>query len=141
MATDRWLPKIFVQTNRRRVPWACVVALAVCWLLALGLGFRRLLLMDVVLYGASLLLEFVALVVLRLHEPQMPRPFRVPGGLPVAVLLGLPAAALLGYAGWSSRDALLGGHSALLVCGAIALAGVAAYLMARLTRQRPKSTM
>jgi amino acid transporter len=136
LAADGWLPKIFVQTNRRRVPSACVVALAGCWLLALGLGFRRLLLMDVVLYGASLLLEFAALVVLRLREPQMSRPFRVPGGLPVAVLIGLPTAGLLGYAAWASRDERVGGHPALLVCGAIVVAGVAAYLLAGLNRRR-----
>jgi amino acid transporter len=123
LAQERMLPPVFARVNARRVPWACVVALGVCWLLALGLGFTRLLVMDVVLYGASLLLEFVALAVLRAREPHLPRPFRVPGGLAVAALLGVPSAVLLGYAAWSSRAEMLGSHRAVTVCAVIALAG------------------
>jgi hypothetical protein len=32
------------------------------------------------IYGASLTLEFVALICLRIREPELKRPFRVPGG-------------------------------------------------------------
>ena len=46
-----------------------------------GAGFERLIIIDILLYGASLSLEFVALVVLRIREPELPRPFRVPGGM------------------------------------------------------------
>ncbi len=131
MAQDHLLPGLFARTNLRRVPWACVAGLGVCWLLALGLGFKRLLLMDVVLYGASLLLEFVALAVLRVRAPHMARPFRVPGGLPAAVLLGAPSAGLLAYAAWASRSEQMAGRPALLWCAAIAAAGPLTYLAAR----------
>ena len=137
MAQQGMLPAWLARVNRRRVPWACVVALGVCWLLALGFGFKRLLLMDVVLYGASLLLEFVALVVLRVRAPTMARPFRVPGGLGVAALLGVPSAVLLGYAAWASRGEMLGRHPALLWCGVIAFAGVAAYGLAKVSASKP----
>ena len=50
------------------------------------------------LYGLSLLLEFVALVALRLREPELPRPFRVPGGKVGAISLGLGPALLIGLA-------------------------------------------
>ncbi len=51
-----------------------------------------------ILYGLSLLLEFVALVALRIREPHVIRPFRVPGGMVVAVLLGVLPALLIGLA-------------------------------------------
>ena len=57
--------------------------------MCLGLGFARLVTIDILLYGASLSLEFVALVVLRIREPELPRPFRVPGGMFGAVAVGI----------------------------------------------------
>ena len=63
-----------------------VVLCAICWALALNLSFERLISIDLVLYGASLLLEFIALAVLRVREPELKRPFRVPGGLAAALL-------------------------------------------------------
>ena len=52
---------------------------------------------DILLYGASSTLEFVALVVLRVREPNLARPFRVPGGMVGAVLVGLAPILLLGF--------------------------------------------
>ena len=67
----------------RQSPGQSVLVCAVAWALALRLSFERLISIDLVLYGASLLLEFVALVVLRLREPSLVRPFRIPGGLTI----------------------------------------------------------
>ncbi|HYN14984.1 MAG TPA: hypothetical protein VES66_04245 [Terriglobales bacterium] len=50
------------------------------------------------LAGLSIVLEFVALIVLRVREPAMPRPFRVPGGPVGAVLVAMPPTLLLGAA-------------------------------------------
>ncbi len=66
--------------------------------MCLGLGFARLVTLDILLYGASLVLEFVALAVLRFREPDLPRPFRVPGGLFGAIAIGIPPALLLVFA-------------------------------------------
>ncbi len=52
---------------------------------------------DILLYGVSLSLEFVALVVLRVREPDLPRPFRVPGGMFGAVAVGIAPMLLLGF--------------------------------------------
>jgi amino acid transporter len=71
--------------------------LAMGWAMCLGLGFARLVTIDILLYGASLLLEFVALAVLRFREPDLPRPFRVPGGLFGAIAIGIPPMLLLGF--------------------------------------------
>jgi len=133
MAQNGWLPALFLRTNRRHAPWTCVLGLGCVWLLALGLSFQRLIVIDVSIYGASLLLEFVALAVLRVREPGMERPFRVPGGLPIAILLGTPSALLLAYAAWASRGEQMAGHPALAWCAVLALLGPIAYLVARFT--------
>jgi amino acid transporter len=64
-------------------------------MLCLGLSFTKLVILDVLLTGLSLLLEFAALVALRIREPELRRPYRIPGGLPAAIGLGLFPAALL----------------------------------------------
>src|SRR6201999_3774711 len=89
MAADGFLPRILTRENKRGVPWVSVLACAAGWALALGLTFERLISIDLVLYGGALVLEFLALAVLRVREPQLPRPFRVPGGTVGAVLIGV----------------------------------------------------
>src|SRR5271167_2458369 len=82
MAQDGMLPKVFGKLHpKSRAPWVAILALAVGWGLALNLGFERLVTLDIMIYGASLALEFVALIVLRIREPELKRPFRVPGGM------------------------------------------------------------
>jgi amino acid transporter len=81
MARDGMLPKVFAKLSARtQAPWVAILVCAACWALCLGLGFRRLITLDIMLYGASLMLEFVTLVVLRIREPGLKREFRVPGG-------------------------------------------------------------
>src|ERR1700720_4997351 len=99
MAQDGMLPGIFARLQKKsRAPWVAIVALATCWAMCLGLGFARLVTLDILLYGFSLLLEFVALAVLRFREPDLARPFRVPGGLFGAIAIGIPPMLLLGFA-------------------------------------------
>jgi amino acid transporter len=98
MAQDGLLPSIFGKTHSKtRAPWVAIVVLAGCWAMCLGLGFERLVTIDVLLYGMSLTLEFVALIVLRIKEPTLRRPFKVPGGMTGAVLLGVSPVLLLGF--------------------------------------------
>ena len=98
MAQDGMLPGIFGKLQKKsRAPWVAIIALAIGWAMCLGLGFARLVTLDILLYGFSLLLEFVALAVLRFREPDLPRPFRVPGGMFGAIAIGIPPMLLLGF--------------------------------------------
>jgi len=98
MAQDGLLPSVFGKIHSKtRAPWVAIVVLAGCWAMCLGLGFERLVTIDVLLYGMSLTLEFVALIVLRIKEPTLRRPFKVPGGMTGAVLLGVSPVLLLGF--------------------------------------------
>src|SRR5260370_8265700 len=91
------LPNFFGKLNRRRAPWVAIIALAIGWACCLGLGFERLVTIDILIYGASLPLEFLALVVLRIREPHLKRPFPVPGGMLGAVGAGVAPLLLLGF--------------------------------------------
>jgi amino acid transporter len=94
MAEDGHLPRAFTRKLKTGAPWVSILVLGLAWGLSLTVKFDELIMLDILLYGASLVLEFAALAVLRVREPHMPRPFRVPGGLWGAVLLGVGPTAL-----------------------------------------------
>ncbi len=143
MAEDGMLPRIVARRNERGVPWVSVLLCGLAWALALNLKFEKLITIDLVLYGTSLLLEFVALVVLRIKEPKLARPFKA-GNLAFAISLGVGPAALIGYALYASRaDAVkLGGGSmsALLFSILVALLGPILYRITRAPRQSRLAT-
>jgi amino acid transporter len=95
MAEDGHLPKIFAHKLKNGAPWFAIVILGIAWAASLGLSFDKLIMLDILLYGASLVLEFLALIMLRIREPELSRPFRVPGGLAGAIALGVGPTALL----------------------------------------------
>ena len=95
MAEDGHLPKIFTRKLKDGAPWFAIIVLGIAWTASLGLSFDKLIMLDILLYGASLVLEFVALIVLRIREPQLLRPFRVPGGMFGAIAVGIGPTALL----------------------------------------------
>jgi amino acid transporter len=137
MARDGMLPKIFAKTNARtEAPWVAIIACATCWALCLGLGFKRLVTLDIMLYGAALMLEFVTLVALRIREPQLKREFRVPGGLAGAVLAGVFPLALLMLALVQSESQSVLGINGLLFGVLIISAGFALYASTTKLRKR-----
>ena len=144
MARDGMLPKAFAKTSKRtNTPWLAIVVCATCWALCLGLGFRRLVTLDIMLYGASLMLEFVTLVVLRIKEPNLKRGFRVPGGLTGAVLIGVFPLLLLLLAVVESNHETVLGMNGLLFGALIMLAGFVAYFASdklRLLHIKPVSS-
>jgi amino acid transporter len=141
MAEDGWLPKSFTRLNRFGVPWVSVIACAVAWVAALSLGFVKLVELDIAVYGLSLVLEFAALVALRIKEPDLPRPFRVPGGVSGAVLIALGPTVLIGLAILDSLhqhvDYLGFTFNNLALSGAVVLMGLLQYcVVARRSKAR-----
>jgi amino acid transporter len=129
MAQDGMLPKFFGKLNRRRAPWVAIITLAVGWALCLGLGFEHLVTLDILIYGLSLTLEFVALVALRIREPKLERPFRVPGGIVGAVLVGVAPVLLLGFDLVRSQSEQVWGMSSFVMAAILTAAGVLAYVL------------
>jgi len=141
MAQDGMLPSVFGKLQKKsRAPWVAIIVLAMGWAMCLGLGFARLVTIDILLYGASLVLEFVALAVLRFREPELPRPFKVPGGLFGAIAIGIPPALLLVFAvARADHESILGMSS--FAFGMILIgAGVVAYVINHLLKPAGWST-
>jgi amino acid transporter len=130
MAQDGMLPQVFGKLHpRSRAPWVAIVVCAIGWAMCLGLGFERLVTIDILLYGVSLSLEFVALVVLRIREPELPRPFRVPGGMFGAVAVGIAPMLLLGFSVIRSEHEQVLGISSFAFGILLIGAGVLAYVV------------
>jgi amino acid transporter len=133
MAEDHLAPAILRRVSANGSPWCALVACGAIWTLALTLSLDRILLLDVLIYGASLVLEFVALVVLRVREPQLVRPFSIPGRTAVvAVICAIPCL-LLVFAAIVNRHEQVGSISAAALAIVVAICGVAMYPLAKRT--------
>ena len=130
MAADGFLPRVMaLRTRRGGAPWVAILVCAVGWGVCMKLGFEKLLLLDTFLYGLSLLLEFAALIALRIRRPDMPRPYKIPGGLVGCILISLGPIPIMGlalYQGLSDQSA----HKGLIFAGATIMAGIALYFTA-----------
>jgi len=130
MAQDGMLPRVFGKLHSRtRAPWVAIIVLAIGWACCLGLGFERLVTIDILLYGASLLLEFAALIYLRVREPELPRPFRVPGGMFGAMAIGIAPMLLLGFSIFRSEHQSVFAMSSFAFGMLLMGAGVVAYAL------------
>jgi amino acid transporter len=136
LARDGFLPRVVARRNRAGAPWVAIMLCAAGWALAVNLTFERLISIDLVLYGGSLILEFVALAVLRWREPHLTRPFRISGGTITCVLLGIPPTIMIAVALLMARDERIAAVPALGLAAAIALLGPVAYAIQAPSRNR-----
>jgi amino acid transporter len=137
MAKERMLPQVLAKVNSNGVPWVSLLALGAAWMLSLGLSFSRLVMLDIMLYGLSLILEFVALIVLRIKEPNLPRPFRMPGSIWLLAIWAAGPTFLIALSAIRNHDEKLGSINALWLAGALIVAGVVAYIPVSRYRARP----
>ncbi len=137
LAEDGFLPRIFTRIYvRTGAPWVSILVCTAAWAACLGINFERLVTLDVLLYGSSLLLEFAALIALRRREPELSRPFRVPGGNVGAWLLGIGPAVLIGLSVEQGSGERIAGMSALAFGMLLMTAGViACFLISRHVRR------
>jgi amino acid transporter len=92
MASDSLLPAWLCRLHARyRTPYWSIIASSVVVSILILWTFEDLVVMDIVLYGAGLSLEFVALFVLRIRQPLAHRPFKIPlGNTGLLLMLLLP---------------------------------------------------
>ncbi len=132
MAEDGFLPKLFARRHSRSgAPWVAIIACAVAWAGCMFLGFERLVILDVLLTGLSILLEFWALTGLRLREPNLLRPYRVPGGVLGTILIGLPPLALMVAAAIRNHSERVGPLNGLLFGAILVALGPLLYFISR----------
>ncbi len=127
-AADKYLPSRYVERHPRYgTPYRAIWLSAVIYA-ALAVGpFKTLAVTTVLLYGISLLMQFIALIVLRVKVPEMPRPFRIPGGLPGVLITALFPTAIIVLA---VRGTLVDqGSSFLKLAGLLLLSAPLAYFL------------
>jgi amino acid transporter len=78
MSDDRLLPAKFCSLHPRfGTPYISILASSATVSILIFRTFSDLVIMDIILYGAGLSLEFGALMILRIREPFRERPFRI----------------------------------------------------------------
>ena len=131
LARDHAMPAWLGAVDPRfGTPWTAVVLSAACYAAFAAFSFKQLIVLNVWLYSLSLLVELAAFVWLRVTAPEMPRPWRVPGGfagaIGVAVFPLLFCVGAIATAGWTNTiagaAAALTGPLAYRVLGRRALA-------------------
>src|SRR5205823_3217435 len=136
LAQDGYLPKIFARRHSKTgAPYVAIFACAITWALALNLSFAKLIMLDVLLTGLSILLEFASLVALRIREPELPRPYRVPGGLAGAIGIAICPAILLALAVVRNKAEPIGPINALQLGALLIGLGVLAYFVSKHDRR------
>jgi amino acid transporter len=107
-----WLGRVH---PRFGTPWAAVLVSAAFYAAFAAFSFKDLIVLNIWLYSLSLLVELAAFVWLRVAAPEMPRPWRVPGGsvgmLAAALFPTTCACLAMATAGWGNT---LGGVAAAL---------------------------
>jgi amino acid transporter len=96
LARDGLLPPMLASTSSRfGTPVMAILLIAgVNAILVIG-PFQSLVIIDVLLMVSSYALIFIAAVRLRITEPDLVRPFKIPGGKIAMILLVLPPMALI----------------------------------------------
>src|SRR5262249_7876913 len=110
LARDRAMPAWLGAVDPRfGTPWTAIIVSAACYAAFAVFSFKELIVLNVWLYSLSLVVELAAFVRLRVSEPNMPRPWRVPGGfagaITVAVFPLLFCVGAIATAGWTNTIA------------------------------------
>jgi amino acid transporter len=99
LAADGYMPSGLTRLHKKYgTPAGAIILSAAIYIVLSGFSFENLAEVDVLLYSAALLLEFWALIRLRQRKPDMPRPFRIPGGIYAVIVISILPAVLIAAA-------------------------------------------
>jgi amino acid transporter len=95
MSNDALLPaKLNKLHSRFQTPYISIIICSIVVSLMILWTFADLLIIDVTVYGAGLSLEYIALIKLRMSEPETHRPFKIPLNITgLCLMILLPASA------------------------------------------------
>jgi len=97
LAEDGYLPRGLALLNpKTSVPMRSILFCAILYGALSWFSFSELITANAFLYGLSIMLEMLALMILRSREPELERPFKIPGGMPVLVLMLVLPMVLIG---------------------------------------------
>lgn len=132
LARDGWLPRPLANVSPETgVPKVAILIFCGITAVFAALPFGTLAIITCLLYTPALVLEFLALIILRVRRPDAPRGFRVPGGtwgmsaVCVAFFAGSLLVVLATMREWRAYP------GQLLVVGIVLCSGIALYYLRR----------
>jgi amino acid transporter len=88
MSEDKLLPKKLHSLHPKfQTPYISIISCSIIVSFFILFSFSHLLIMDVIVYGAALFLEFASLIILRIKIPNENRPFKLPLNIPGLILM------------------------------------------------------
>jgi amino acid transporter len=116
LAEDNLAPKILVKCSKDRgVPYIAVLSLGIFSLVMCMFPFSVIVVVDVMLFMSAYALIFIAACILRVREPDLPRPFKVPVGTKVFIAMCIPSLIIIFVAFFiNGTDYFVGGMAALV---------------------------
>lgn len=128
MAEHGMLPRIFSkQSEKRQVPWVSLACASAAAAILCGFSLGKLMILDILLYSLGLALEFIALIVMRIKEPDLHRPYRIPLTTPwLCVMSAMPLVLALIVAVSSAAGESGSSLQLVMAAGAI-IAGLLVY--------------
>jgi amino acid transporter len=115
LADDNLAPKALVKCSKDRgVPYIAVLSLGIFALVACMFPFEVILVVDVILFTSAYVLIFISAIILRIKEPGLKRPFKVPFGIKGFTAMCIPPIVIAFIAMFiNGTDYFLGGMLAL----------------------------
>ena len=99
LAEDGYMPRAFTKLHKTyETPVRAIIISATIYMILSSFSFEQLAEVDVLLYSSALVLEFFALMRLRQTQPELKRPFRIPGGMAVVSIISILPILLIGAA-------------------------------------------
>jgi amino acid transporter len=116
LAEDNLAPRALVKCSKERgVPYVAVLSLGAFSLVVCMFPFEVIVVVDVMLFMAAYVLIFISACVLRIKEPDLKRPFKIPLGTRGFIAMCIPPIGIAFLALFiAGTDYFLGGMLALL---------------------------
>jgi amino acid transporter len=116
LAEDNLAPPILVKCSKERgVPYVAVLSLGIFSLIICMFPFKKIVVVDVMLFMSAYALIFISACILRVKEGGLPRPFRVPIGTKAFIAMCIPSLIIIFIAFFiSGTDYFVGGMTALV---------------------------
>ena len=116
LAEDNLAPRALVKCSKERgVPYIAVLSLGAFSLVVCMFPFAVIVVVDVMLFMAAYVLIFVSACILRIKEPDMERPFKIPLGTRGLIALCVPPVSIAFLALFiNGTDYFVGGMLALV---------------------------
>jgi len=116
LAEDNLAPKALVKCSKDRgVPYIAVLSLGIFALIACMFPFEVIVVVDVILFISAYVLIFISACILRIKEPDLERPFKIPLGTMGFIAMCIPPVLIAFIALFiNGTDYFLGGMLALV---------------------------